>query len=95
VEGSEKEDLRMDKKVKFEVEDSELEESASGNTQGLLTSAAYDILSVLIKTHGEFLQLCQLEVEKEQLDVEWGRAVVEWECMLHLWNVAALQHYMV
>ena len=33
------------------------------------------------------------EVEKKRLDVEWGRARVEWECMLHLWNVAA-SHYL-
>ena len=33
-------------------------------------------------------------MEKEQLDVEWGRAGVEWVCMLHLWNVAALQFYL-
>ena len=84
----------MDKKVQVEVEDSELEESSSGNTQGPLTSAVYDILSVTHQGVSEIALTLQalLEVEKEQLDVKWGRARVDQECMLHLRNVAVLQH---
>ena len=36
-----------------------------------------------------------LEMEKEQLEVKWEGAKNEQELMLHMWNVASLQHYVV
>ena len=59
----------------------------------------YDILLVLIKTCWGVSSIvltlwALLEVEKEWLDVKHVRARVEQECMLHLQNIAALQHYL-
>ena len=62
MEGSEKGDLRVEKRVQVEVEESELEcgKSECKDAQVLLMSMAYTILSVLIKTCHRVSSICQL-----------------------------------
>jgi len=100
VEGLEKGNLRVEKRVQVKVEESESEDSKSESedTQMLLTSMAYNILSVLIETDCGVSLIALtlwafLEVEKVQLEVEKGREKSEWELMLHVWNISMSQDY--
>jgi len=86
-------------RVCIEADESGLEVNKSefDDAQVLLTCVADDILLVWIKTHHGVSSIMStlLEMEKEWLNVEWERAGVKQVCMLHLWNIALLQHYMV
>jgi len=66
----------------------------------LLTSMAYNILSVLIETHHgvssiTFTLQALLDMEKAQLEVEQERVRTEWELMLLMWNLSTSQDYAV
>jgi len=98
--GSEKGDMRAEKRVQIETEESGLEDSRSESkdTQVILTHVAYDILLVLIETFHRVTLIALtswdfLGVEMVWLKVEHGRMKKEWELMLHMQNISSLQGY--
>ena len=79
---------RSDKRVQLKVVESK-------DAQGLLMSAAYDILLVLIETHCGVSSItstswASLEVEKVWLEVEQERAKNEWESVINMCNIDSL-----
>jgi len=89
--GSEKGDMRAEKRVQIKMQESKLEHnrSESEDAQVLLTCMAYDILLVLIEIHHGILSVVLtlwafLELENAWMEVEQERVRIEWKLSSHV-----------